>query len=235
MIQATALMILAAIHPAPAAIQGNYLEARTADIYTGPCFSNSEVYLTGDQAVMAWQVTAGSWRGVDLSGLGIAAAIQGSNTFSEDTPEQAKSVLIVDKDATPEQRTALIDFAKSMASGRLAQVVAIKESVFCMTLESHQGEEASASHAGAHGSMPKAPAALFWAPGIAEINSRPLGDGDHYCGNEDVAYAPLSKDVSVKPAYTVAHSFRGKDLGTTWDDARCRGTFAGTFSTPSAR
>lgn len=229
----TTLLILAALRPAPATIQGNYLEARTADIYTGPCFSNSEVYLTGDQAVMAWQVASGSWRGVDLAGLAVAAAVQGSNTFSEDLPEQAKSVLIVDKKATPEQRSALIDFAKAMSAGRLSQVVAIRDEMICMTLESHSGEPDSAHAASGHGSMPKAPAALFWAPGLAEINSRPLGDGDHYCGNEDVAYPPLSLNVDVKPAYTVTHSFRGKGLGTNWDDARCRGTFAGTFSAPS--
>ena len=33
-------------------IHGQYVEARTADIYTGPCFSNSEVELTGNLAVL---------------------------------------------------------------------------------------------------------------------------------------------------------------------------------------
>ena len=28
-------------------IYGNYVEARTADVYTGPCFANSEVGLDG--------------------------------------------------------------------------------------------------------------------------------------------------------------------------------------------
>src|SRR5437763_17089559 len=80
-------------------IRGDYLEARTADVYTGPCFSNAEVFITGDKAVMAWKVTEGSWNGVDLSGLSVAAAVKGNSTFSEDDPNQARSVLIVDKDA----------------------------------------------------------------------------------------------------------------------------------------
>ena len=35
-------------------------------------------------------------RGVDLSGLCVAAAVDGTTTFSEDQPEKAESVLIVD-------------------------------------------------------------------------------------------------------------------------------------------
>ena len=38
-------------------IYGDYVEARTADVYTGPCFANSEVGLTGELAVFGWRVT----------------------------------------------------------------------------------------------------------------------------------------------------------------------------------
>ncbi|HET9320816.1 MAG TPA: hypothetical protein VFO27_13610, partial [Bryobacteraceae bacterium] len=40
-------------------IYGNYVEARTADVYTGPCFANSEVGLEGQLAVLGWKVTKG--------------------------------------------------------------------------------------------------------------------------------------------------------------------------------
>src|SRR3982750_3797027 len=79
-----------------AGIRGDYIEARTADVFTGPCFSNAEVFIYGNQAVMAWKVTEGSWDGVDLGGLSVAAAVRGSTTFSEDQPDLARSVLIVD-------------------------------------------------------------------------------------------------------------------------------------------
>ena len=35
---------------------GNYIEARTCQIYTGPCFANGEVGLTGKDAIMTWQI-----------------------------------------------------------------------------------------------------------------------------------------------------------------------------------
>src|SRR5215471_13375571 len=97
----------------PAGVRGEYVEARTADVYTGPCFSNAEVLIYGDQAVMAWKVTEGSFQGVNLSGLTVAAAVRGSTTFSEDKPELAKAVLIVDEKADSQQREALIAMAKA--------------------------------------------------------------------------------------------------------------------------
>jgi hypothetical protein len=33
-------------------IHGDYIETRSADVYTGPCFANSEVGLVGDQAIL---------------------------------------------------------------------------------------------------------------------------------------------------------------------------------------
>src|SRR3954451_23236490 len=91
-------LVLTGPGPAPKAqIRGDYVEARTADVYTGPCFSNAEVFITGDKAVMAWKITDGSYHGQDLSGLAVAAAVKGTTTFSKDRAEEARAVMIVDK------------------------------------------------------------------------------------------------------------------------------------------
>jgi hypothetical protein len=223
-----ALILAGSTDANAAGLRGDYIEARTADVYTGPCFSNAEIFIYGDSAVMAWKVTEGSFNGVKLDGLGIAAAVRGTTTFSEDKPENAKSVLIVDRKATPEQREALIAMAKSLAGKRLDSVVAIKTSMISLTVEAHASGE-PAAHPGQHG-MPHAARGSFWAPGLAEISTRPLGDGDHMCGNETVAYAPLSKGVDVLPAYTLGHHFKAAGLGGNWDDPNCRSSFVGHFS-----
>ena len=118
-------------------VRGDYIEARTADVYTGPCFSNAEVFITGKHAVLAWKVTEGTWKGVDLKGLTIAAAVEGSSTFSEDSPAQAKSVLIVDKTATATQREALIAMAKDLGGERLKNVVSVLTSPMSLVVEEH--------------------------------------------------------------------------------------------------
>ena len=64
-------------------IRGDYVEARNADVYTGPCFSNAEVFITGNRAVMAWKVTEGTYQGQDLQGLSVAAAVRGHHDLLE--------------------------------------------------------------------------------------------------------------------------------------------------------
>jgi hypothetical protein len=222
-------LVAAGSAPALAAqIQGEYIEARTADVYTGPCFSNAEVFNVGDQAVLAWKVTEGSWDGVDLRGLAVAAAVRGTTTFSEDRPELARSILIVDQKADPEQRKALIAMAKTLGGERLARVTEVKDSVMSLTVEAHH--EASAAEAHAKHGMPQAPLASFWAPGLAEIQTRPLDERDHLCGNEAVAYAPLSRGVDALPAYTLNHSYKGDGLNSRWSSPHSRSSFVGHFA-----
>lgn len=215
-----------------ARIEGDYIESRTADIFTGPCFANAEVFITGHQALMAWKIRAGSWEGVDLSGRTVAAAVRASTTLSKDDPAKATTVLIVDSEATDAQRKALVAFAREMGGPRLANVQEVKTSLMNLFVEDMEAEAESASHEtpGHHYGFPQAPKGSFWAPGLAEISTRPLDDTDHMCGNEVVEYPPLSKGVAAQPAYTLANVYKGSGLSTRWDDRNCRGSFVGHFS-----
>jgi hypothetical protein len=211
-----------------AGIRGDYIEARTADVFTGPCFSNAEVFIYGNRAVMAWKVTEGSWKGVDLSGLCVAAAVSGSTTFSEDRPEKAAAVLILDKSADSRQREALTDLAKTLGGKRLSHVAATTTARMSFKLEEHAKSSGEAAHV-THG-MPQAPRGSFWAAGVAQIVTRPLDERDHACGNEVIAYPPLSEGVSAQPAFTLGHAFTGAGLDVRWDDPNCRSSFVGHFA-----
>lgn len=211
-------------------IRGDYVEARTADIYTGPCFSNSEIFNVGDRAVLAWKVTEGTYQGQDLAGLSVVAAVKGTTTFTVDDVKAARAVLIVDQRATPEQKAALVAFAKEMGGERLKTVAEIRSARIGVTVETH--EPGSIATETAHDShhMAPAPRASVWVSGLAEILTRPMEDTDHFCGNERVEYPPLSKGVQAVPAYTLAHTFKGKALEATWDDPNCRSSFVGHFA-----
>lgn len=209
-------------------VQGDYVEARNADVFTGPCFSNSEILIVGKQAVMAWRVNKGSWNGVDVAGLCVAAAVQADSTFTTDDPSKARAVLIVDSRANDRQRSALIDMARTLGGTRVSnRPVAVVATRMQLNLETPHGDR-SAEHS-AHG-MPQTPRASFWAAGVASIVTRPLDDRDHFCGNEDIAYPPLSQGVEAKPAFTLGHSFKGEGLETRWDDPNCRSSFVGHFA-----
>jgi hypothetical protein len=221
-------LALSASVASAAGIRGDYVEARTADVFTGPCFSNAEVFIYGNHAVMAWKVTEGSWKGVDLSGLCVAAAVNGTTTFSEDKPEKATAVLIVDAKASDSQREALVEMAKSLGGARLSQIASVTTSKMSLKLEDHTVSASETAHE-AHG-MPRSPRASFWAPGLARIVTRPLDERDHACGNEVVAYPPLSHSVTAQPAYTLGHAFEGQGLNNRWDDPNCRSSFVGHFA-----
>src|ERR1700733_12971042 len=97
-------------------IRGDYIETRSADVYTGQCFANGEVNLVGDEAILAWHVQSGSWDGVPLDGLTVAAAVHAHATLGDPyaNPYPAQAVLLVDDQATPQQSAALIGFAHQM-------------------------------------------------------------------------------------------------------------------------
>jgi hypothetical protein len=95
-------------------------------------------------------------------------------------------------------------------------------------LKIERGHAASEGEHRGH-DMPETPRASFWAAGIAQIVTRSLDDRDHFCGNEVVAYPPLSTSVEAKPAYTLSHEFKGDGLDIRWDDPNCRSSFVGHF------
>jgi hypothetical protein len=197
-------------------ISGDYLEARTADVYTGPCFANGEVNLTGKEAVLAWRVRSGSWEGVSLEGLNVVAVVKASATLGDPhaNPLPARSVIVVDERATAEQERALAAFARSMGGDLLKDVMAVRKARIEAEFDSSEG------HA----------VARVRADDWVQLETRALLAGDHFCGNEYVYYPPLTEVENAIPAYTLAHTYRGSDLASTWSCPSKRSAFIGSFS-----
>ena len=55
------------------AVKGDYVEVRTASVFTGACHFNGEVVTTGREAIMAWNFTSGRWNGTEM---GMAVAVE---------------------------------------------------------------------------------------------------------------------------------------------------------------
>src|SRR5664279_2759434 len=120
-------------------LSGNYMEARTADVYTGPCFANGEVEINGKEAVFGWKINNGAWKGVNLAGLGVVGVVRSQHTLGDiHRPiNPAIAVLIVDSRATAEQRSALVAFAKNQAPDLLTNVVQVKSAPIELTAVSY--------------------------------------------------------------------------------------------------
>jgi hypothetical protein len=197
-------------------IEGDYVETRSADVYTGPCFANGEVGLTGNQAIIAWKVRRGDWNGVPLAGLSVVAVTRANATLGDvySDPYPARSVLILDGNATADQRRALVDMARTMGGRLLDDVVRVETAPISMQV----GEGSR------HGSVE------LKAGAIASIETRSLGDKDHFCGNEVTYYPPLTELHHAMPAYAISNTYSGNSLGTEWRIFGKRSAFVGTFT-----
>ncbi len=198
-------------------IQGEYMETRSADVYTGQCFANGEVNLTGTEAILAWKVDRGSWEGVKLDGLSIATAVRAKATLGDPyaDPYPAKAVVMIDEQASPEQQRALLSLAKHYAGKLLDNVVETRVVPVMMELpqDHHQ-----------HGR------ARMVAGSTASIETRPINETDHLCGNEVTFYPPLvTLDHSV-PAVALTDRYSGPGLDTDWTLHGKRSAFLGRFS-----
>ena len=197
-------------------IRGDYLESRSADVYTGQCFANGEVNLVGNEALVAWKIGSGSWQGVALDGLIVAGAVRANATLGDPyaNPYPAKSVLLVDDRATPSQRKALIAFAREMGGKLLSDVVEVEAAPMTMIVERQGHHETRAS---------------FKAGEMAALQTRPIGDHDHVCGNETTFYPPLTETEHAMPAVALEDQYRGPGLGVSWSCQDRRSAFVGTF------
>ncbi len=211
---ALAVVLLASL--AQARITGDYLETRSADVYTGACFANGEVGLTGDQAILAWHVREGAWLGTKLDGLNVVAAVKASATLGDPygKPYPAKAVLIVDQRANAEQRQALIEFARHMGGKLFDRIVKVESAPIDMQVMQEHAKHGSAS---------------LRAGNFAAIETRAMNDGDHLCGNESTYYPPLTTTTHAMPAVAVTDKYDGPALGVQWTLHDKRSAFVGTF------
>lgn len=195
-------------------IAGDYMEVRTADVYAGACFANSEVGLVGKEAMMAWHIREGGWRGTPLQGLKVVAVVRANATLGDPhaSPYPSRAVLIVDERANLAQREALVSFARSMAGELLHDIVRVEGSRIDMNLGTNHGE------------------ASLKAGDIAQLRTRCIHEGDHLCGNEEVYYPPLTEVTDAVPVYTLVHEFRGQGLNSTWSSPGKRSAFVGAFA-----
>lgn len=198
-------------------ISGDYIETRSADVYTGPCVANGEVGLVGDLAILGWRVKKGSWSGVNLDGLSVVGVVKAGATLGDtySNPYPAKAVMIVDERASQEQRTALLSFARSMAGDLFKDVVRVEVAPIKLNV----------SHASGHyGNV------VLKAGDIAGIETRMIGDKDHLCGNEVAFYPPLTETTHSMPAVAELDQYNGPGLGVSWTSHGRRSAFVGSFA-----
>ncbi|MDA1274722.1 MAG: DUF1326 domain-containing protein [Verrucomicrobia bacterium] len=202
--------------PQPTTISGGYLEVRSCDVYTGPCFANAEMGLTGKEGMIVWSVQHGSWKGTPVDGLNVIAVVHTEQTLGDVQfqPRDGRALLIVDSKATPKQKEALTDMAKSLAGNVITEIVTTRTSDIEVALNT----------------CAMAGCASVKAGNLVSISTRCLGGDDHLCGNEETFYPPMTKVEGAFPVFTSLASFNAPGLNVTWQLTEKRSGFLATFS-----
>lgn len=200
-----------------AEIQGDYLEARSCDVYTGSCVANSEMGLSGKEAILVWSIRSGDWSGVDLAGLKAVLVVQANGTLGDlrYDPRRCDAVLILDERASATQREALRKFALAQAGKLASRMIEIQSAPIDARIGTCSKEAGCAS---------------VKAGSTVEISTRCLAGTDHLCGNEDLYYPPLTAIDQARPAYAEVAAYKGASLPVTWQSVGKRSVYIGSFS-----
>ena len=210
--------VLAGLTAAPllgtggASISGSYVEARTAEVFTGACIMNGEAGTTGREALLAWKVDRGSFNGVSLNGLAVVAAVAGDanlgiREIGGDTA-QTRAAVFVDERATPAQRIALVSMAKHLSKGVVDTVVEITPTPI-QFVDEGQAIRVSAKS--------------------LRLTVEKEMTHDQTCGGKQW-FHPLSTVDGAEMGTTSENAFSGGALGTKWSEPNKRSSFFGTFS-----
>ena len=209
---AVSIVLTVPLMAAGNSLSGVYVEARTAEVFTGGCLMSSEAETTGRQAVLAWKVDRGSVNGVALDGLVVVAAVVGDKNLGihEIGGEKpvSRAALFVDDRASAAQRTALLGMAKKLSGDLMGTIVSITSAPIQFADKSHEITVA--------------------APKIA-LNVGKHAEHNPGCGAEQW-FHPLASVSDATIGMTNENSFSGSDLGSKWSDPDKVSAFFGTFS-----
>ena len=213
------LLLSALVAAAPAfvaasgttAITGDYVEARTAEVFAGGCIQGSEGEAAGREAILAWRVGKGQVNGVSLDGLSIVAVVTsdvnlGTHELGGVAPKKIRTAIRVDARATPAQRDALLAMAKSL-SPVVRDIVDVKAVPIAFQRDAD---------------------VLSVTAGEAALEVATKVDHSPTCGALQW-YTPLAKLTGSALGHTRSESWSGASLGTQWSMGDKRASFYGAF------
>lgn len=193
-------------------VTGSYVEARTAEVFTGGCIMNSEAETMGKQALLAWKVDRGSFNGIAIDGLSVVAALSadknlGMTEMGGEKPA-VRTAMFVDQRANAAQQLALVAMANELSKGLVGTIVQVTPAP--IQFSDHGGE-------------------IDVTAGPASLEVSKHLTHDPTCGAQQW-FHPLASVDDAAIGVTAQHMFTGAALGTKWSDPNKRSSFFGTFT-----
>jgi hypothetical protein len=189
-------------------IKGDYVEVRTASVFTGACHFNGEVVTTGREAIMAWNFTEGRWNGTDVTGLKAIAVVSADENL-ENVNAARRAEIVLDTAANHDQKVAMLEALKDRYAAALGEIVSVRSAPITFKHEGKSYEVASADSA---------------------INVEAMAN-DLCCRQPNLVwYKPLVQLSGRKVGYTVKAIYSGSVVGETWERDGENSAFYGSFA-----
>jgi hypothetical protein len=190
-------------------LRGDYVETRTASVFAGACHYNGELTTTGRDALMAWNVVSGSWRGVDLAGVRVVAIVSGERNLAENGSDR-RSEIIIDREASHAQAAAMLDALKTKHAVSLGRIVSVSSAPVKFQ---HEGKAYYVS-----------------TTDLASMSIEAMPN-DLCCKMPNLVwYAPLATLENRKVGYTKKAIYTGGAVGEPWERSDENSAFYGSFS-----
>lgn len=194
---------------AHATVTGDYVEARTASVFAGACHYNGELVTTGNDAVLAWNIRHGEWKGTDLAGVRAIAVVSGDTNLSQKEGAR-RSEIVVDGARSSAQLTAAVEALKSKYKETLGEVASVRQAPIKFQYENKRFSVVS--------------------PDFAELSVEALPN-DECCKMPNLVwYAPFVELETRKVGYTEKASFAGGIVGGAWQRGDENSAFYGRFT-----
>ena len=197
----------------PIPVTGDYVEVRTAEVYTGGCILGSEWESLGREAIMAWRVSKGTVNGTALDGLAVVAVVGadrnlGSETLGGPAPSAVRSVLMIDDRATAAQRDALVGMVRGLAPALTREVIQVRTVPISFTREGADVRVSAAE---------------------AKLDVTTKFEHSPTCGATRW-FDPLASTTKAELGLARSHEWSGAAPGATWSQTDRKASFVGTFS-----
>ena len=194
---------------------GSLVELHSCQLYAGACVVSSEMTQEGRYMLRAWQFTGGSADGVNFAGLRLAVLQTSPDNLGLPSAKSGDAVVYLPRDATKEQRAALMSWLKSSEPN--FHPASVRERVVALNV-SHTGQDYAIS-AGSYVSVTTAP-----------FDACPVGN----C-NESLWYAPRSTVNSFSIAVNHSSEIAEPLLKLKWNEHFGQHTvFLGQFGQPQS-
>jgi hypothetical protein len=181
-----------------ASLKADYVEARTASVFAGPCHVNGELMTTGGDALMAWRFD---------NGVRIMAAVSAQdNLIHKDIARQSE--IIVDSPNSKAAGDAALAAIIAHDSASLGKVISVRQGTVNFSLKDREYRIDS--------------------PGFGSMDVQSLPDCDCCKQPNNVWYEPLVKLSGRMVGYTVTAQYSSGAAGNTWQREDENGAFYGT-------